>query len=199
MKLQIKHHKVDQNTDEWLELRLGKFTASMFKDLKASKSTLTYKKAIYNTAFEILTGEVPENFSSGWMERGRELEPLAREQYEMLRFDTVEDGGFWEANRYVGASPDGLVNNDGLLEIKSPAPHTFIEYYQKKKLPTIYEWQVQGQLLVTGRDWCDFMAYHPKLKPLIIRVERDEVLISEIELALDEAIEKVEAIVKELK
>lgn len=186
-----KYFDIEQNTDEWMNLRMGKFTASMFSDLMGSKNTLTYQKAINKVVFEILTNEVPENFTSGYMERGHELEPLAKELYSMMTFNDVSNGGFFSYGNYIGASPDGLIDDDGLLEIKSPSFNTMINYLLRKSLPIEYKYQVQGQLFVTNRKWCDFMAYHPKLKPLIIRVERDEDIITDIQTRLNEAIETV--------
>ena len=186
-----KYFDIEQNTDEWINLRIGKFTASMFSDLMGSKNTLTYQKAINKVVFEILTNEVPENFTSGYMERGHELEPLAKELYSMMTFNDVSNGGFFSYGNYIGASPDGLIDDDGLLEIKSPSFNTMINYLLRESLPIEYKYQVQGQLFVTNRKWCDFMAYHPKLKPLIIRVERDEDIITDIQTRLNEAIETV--------
>lgn len=186
-----KYFDIEQNTDEWINLRMGKFTASMFSDLMGSKNTLTYQKAINKVVFEILTNEVPENFTSGYMERGHELEPLAKELYSMMTFNDVSNGGFFSYGNYIGASPDGLIDDDGLLEIKSPSFNTMINYLLRKSLPIEYKYQVQGQLFVTNRKWCDFMAYHPKLKPLIIRVERDEDIITDIQTRINEAIETV--------
>ena len=189
---------VKQGSDEWFELRKGKFTASTFKDLFAAKTTKAYEKAIYQVVFERLTDESPEGFTNEWMERGKELEAEAREKYEMMTFNKVTNGGFCELSKWVGCSPDGFVK-DGLIEIKCPAFNTMINYLLDKKLPKIYEKQVQGQLYVTGAKWCDFMCYHPKLQPLIIRIERDESIIKEIEAKLTESIEKVRSILKLLK
>lgn len=192
-------HDVEQNTEEWFNLRMGKFTASSFKDLFMAKTTKGYEKAIYKPVFERLTNESPESFSSDYMERGHELEPLAKECYEMETFSTVLNGGFFTLGEWVGASPDGLVGSDGILEIKSPAYNTMINYLLKKELPSIYKWQVQGQLFVTDRKWCDFMAYHPKLKPLILRIDRDEKMISELAVKLSESIEVAEDIINKIK
>ena len=115
----------------------------------------------------------------------------------MLTFNKVRNGGFVELNEWVGGSPDGFLN-PGLVEIKCPKYSTMIDYLISKQLPKIYEKQVQGQLYVTGAKWCDFMCYHPKLKPLIIRIERDESIISEIKEKLEESIEKAKAIIKQL-
>jgi len=185
------YHNINQNTDEWMNLRMGKFTASSFKDLFSAKSTAAYQKAINKVVFERVTGEQPESFSSEYMERGHEMEPLAVHQYELDTFETVDNGGFWSIGDYVGASPDGLIGEEGLIEIKSPAYNTMINYLIKKELPKIYYWQVHGQLYVTGRKWCDFMAYHPKLKPLVIRIDRDEKAIEDLKNKLAESIKEV--------
>ncbi len=117
------------------------------------------------------------------------------EKYELLTFNKVSNGGFVELNEWVGGSPDGFIK-PGLVECKCPKYSTQIDYLVEKKLPKIYEKQVQGQLYVTGAKWCDFMCYHPKLKPLIIRIERDEEMIKEIADKLTESIEKTKQLIK---
>ena len=191
-------HNLEQNTPEWDIARSGKFTASMFGDLFAAKSTDKYENAIYRVAFERVTGERVPTYSNALMERGHELEPMARESYEMQTFNLVEEVGFCELNEWVGCSPDGLVGTDGLIEIKCPAYNTFMRYVDSGKLPTQYKYQVHGQMYVTGRKWVDFVAYHPPFKPFILRVERDEEVCKKIESALNEAIEKAKKIIEKL-
>ena len=191
-------HNLEQNTPEWDIARSGKFTASMFGDLFAAKSTDKYENAIYRVAFERVTGERVPTYSNALMERGHELEPMARESYEMQTFNMVEEVGFCELNEWVGCSPDGLVGTDGLIEIKCPAYNTFMRYVDSGKLPTQYKYQVHGQMYVTGRKWVDFVAYHPPFKPFILRVERDEEVCKKIESALNEAIEKAKKIIEKL-
>jgi putative phage-type endonuclease len=195
----MKHHKVEQNTDEWMQLRSGKFTASAFKDLFMKETTATYRNAIYKAVFEKVTGEAPESFSNEYMQRGHELEPFARKQYEVESFNTVEDAGFFELNEWVGASPDGLIGSDGIVEIKCPAYSTMIQYLIDQKLPNQYKWQVYGQLWVTGRKWCDFMAYHPKLKPVIIRIKRDEIIIGELITKVESCIDHAKRVINIIK
>lgn len=192
-------HNIEQNSPEWYALRTGKFTASTFKDLFMKDSTLGFQDAIYKVAFERLSGEQAESFSNEWMQRGSELEPYAREWYELETFNKVHNGGFFELNEWVGASPDGLIDNDGLIEIKCPKYNTMMRYLVKKELPKDYEWQVHGQLWVTNRDWCDFVAYHPKLQPLVIRIERDINRDKQLGDQLGIAIEKVKEIIKLIK
>lgn len=195
----MKQYLIDQNTEEWMDLRMGKFTASSFTDLFMSKNTAAYKNAIFKVAYERLTNEQPESFSNEYMERGHELETFAIEAYELETFENVLPGGFFEINEWVGASPDGLVGEDGLVEIKCPKYSTMIQYLLDHKLPSQYKWQVYGQMYVTGRKWVDFMAYHPKLQPVIIRVERDETIINELKIQLENSIKEVETIINKLK
>lgn len=192
-------HDVEQNSEEWYALRCGKFTASSFSELLSAKSTLGYKKLINHVVFERLTGEKPESYHSTFMDRGHEIEPIAAEHYEMQTFLETKPGGFFEYDDYTGCSPDRIVGEDGLLEIKSPIPNTMIEYLKTGKLPSIYVDQVQGQLMITGRKWCDFIAFHPLLKPLIIRVYPDPVKIAAIKLELGIAIKTVNEIIEKIK
>ena len=193
------YHNVVQNSDEWLQLRKGKFTASSFNNLFASKTTATYKNTIYKAVFERLTGESPESFKSAYMERGHELEPHARIAYGEETLNKVKNGGFFTLDDWTGASPDGLIEEDGLLEIKSPAYNTMIEYLLDGKLPRIYKWQVHGQLLVANKQWCDFMAYHPHLEHVIVRVKRDEEIEQELKTKLQEAVNKATNIMERLR
>ena len=194
----MRFYNVEQNSEDWDNLRKEKFTCSTFDNLFMAKNTAGYRNTIYQVVFERLTGETPESFKGNWMERGHEFEAEAKEKYELLTFNKVSNGGFFELNEWIGGSPDGIVK-PGLTEIKCPKYSTMIDYLITKKLPKIYEKQVQGQLYVTGAKWCDFFAYHPKLKPLIIRIERDESMIKEIEAKLTESIEKVKSILELLK
>lgn len=192
-------HDIEQNTPEWQALRSKKFTASMFSDLFMGKSTLGYKKAILKVVYERLTDESPETFSNFWTDRGHELEPEAIEYYERQTFTKVRPGGFFELNEWVGCSPDGLVGSDGLLECKSPAWSTMMGALMgDKKVIEEYDTQVQGQLMVTGRAWCDLLFYHPKLKPVIIRINADKEKHEAIEKELKTAIASAESILEKL-
>lgn len=194
----MRHFDIAQNSDEWMEIRRGRFTASSFADLFMSKSTAGYKKAIRKVVYERLTGESPESFKSDYMERGHEIESMAREAYELNSFNTVKDAGFFEYNEWVGASPDGLVNDDGLIEIKSPAYNTFIDYLLSGQVPSEYTYQIQGQLFVTGRKWTDFVAYHPMLPIIIIRVYPDPVIIEQIKAVLETAISEAQTMINKI-
>lgn len=195
----MKIHNIEQGTDQWLQLRLGKFTASTFKNLFMKPTTATYKKEIYRVAFERLAGKTPEEtYVNDAMLRGKEMEEEARSWYEVENNVLVREVGFVEMNEWVGVSPDGLVE-DGLLEIKCPLYNTQIDHLLSGKLPSEYKWQVQGQLWVTKREWCDFVSYHPDLDKLTVRVKRDEEAIENLETRINESIEKVKEIINKLK
>lgn len=197
-RMKLKHHNIDQNTPEWMALRVGRFTSSTFKDLFLKETTQTYINAIYKVAYERFTKEAVEGYENEWMIRGRELEPEARLVYELSNEVEVANGGFY-CDEWVGSSPDGLIGDDGLLEIKCPKYSTHIQYIIDKKLPTIYKWQVQGQLYCSDRDWCDFFSYHPGLPPFKIRVKRDDKLILQLQEKLSESIDKANSIIKTLE
>lgn len=163
-------HNVIQGTPEWHAVRLGKFTASKFGDLMMAKTTAGYEKAIARVVYERLTGEAPDDFKSGYMERGNELEPEGLAVYSDEVFHTVDRVGFVERDEWTGASPDGLIGSDGMVQVKCPAFHTMIKYLTRREVPGDYYWQIQGEMMIAERKWSDFMAYHPKLKPVIVRM-----------------------------
>lgn len=186
---------IEQGSDEWFALRAGIPTASEFAKIytatgKASTSADTY---MYNLLAEWLIGPQGETYTNEHMERGKELEDEARDNYVFLSDNDVEQITFAykDERRLVGCSPDGLIGNDGLLEIKCPAPHTHVKYLLGEKLPTNYVSQVQGQLWVTGRKWCDFLSYHPNAEPLLVRVLPDEKWQKGFEAQIDKFIEKM--------
>lgn len=192
-------HDVKQGSSEWDLLRAGKFTASNFSKLFMATTTKGYNDLINSIVYSRITGEQPESFTNDWMERGKQLEPEAIEAYELLNFKRVERIGFVEKSEWVGCSPDGFVGTQGMIQVKCPKHTTLIEYCLEKKVPKDYLYQMQGEMMVCDREWNDFFVYHPKLKPLTIRVMRDEKIINEIQAQLEIAINKVEATIKCLK
>lgn len=191
-------HTMEQHSPEWTAVRGGKFTASTFSSLFAKETTKEYQNLINQVVFERLTGETPESFESDWMKRGTELEPQALKGYEMLTFNTIRKVGFIELSEWTGCSPDGLIGEDGLVQIKCPKWSTLINYHLTGEIPRDYMIQMQGELFVTGRKWNDFFVYHPKLKPILKRVDRDEKMIDEIigklEIVIAEAKKRIERI-----
>lgn len=193
---------IEQGTEEWKAERLGIATASEFNKILTStgkKSTQADTYA-YLKAAQVISGKTFETWQGNeHTERGNELEPEAVSYYEFVSDNKAQETGFIlsECGLY-GASPDRLIGDDGLLELKCPAPQTQVKYLQKKKVPTEYFVQVQGQLLVTGRKWCDFMSYHPDLPHLLLRVERDEAFIEQLHKELVAFSDKVKAIVDDI-
>ena len=179
----MKYLDCEQGTEEWFRARLGIPTASQFGSIitpggKASSSADRYMRRL---VAEWLAGVPVDNEqSSFWMERGSELEDEARSRYEFDTGNEVEQVGFIAADGY-GCSPDGLVGENGMLEIKCPKASTMVEYYCLDGVPGKYIPQLQGQLWVAQRQWVDFFAYHPKLHPLRRRVVPDEDYIAKME------------------
>lgn len=178
-----------QGSDEWLQIRAGKITASRISDMMAAGSGLTRQKYQYQLVVERMTGKPINGFKSAAMQRGNDLEPEAREAYEFANLVDVQLSGFIDHPTIdnAGASPDGLVGDDGLVEIKCPDLHTHIGYILSAKVPTDYFLQMQWQMAVTGRQWCDFYSYNPdmpvKLRAFQKRVSRDDQKIAELESA----------------
>jgi len=181
-------HLMEQGTPEWLAVRLGKFTASNAAKLMSGKDTAGYQECVNRVVYERITGESPETFKSAAMQRGNELEPIAREAYIERSFNEVLTVGFVERDEWTGWSPDGLVGVGGACEIKCPLFSTLINSIIKGTVPSEYQWQIQFGLMVSGRAWCDYFSYHPKMKPLLVRVNRDAAKIVQIEERLAESI-----------
>lgn len=200
---------MEQGSIEWLALRAGKFTGSRFADLMAttrSGPSASRANLIVTLALEILTGEPEQTYQNDAMRRGTELEPFARGAYEAHTGELVEQVAFVEHQTmpYVGVSPDGLLGSDGLIEIKCPASQAkHLAALRDGSHATEYRWQIQGQLWVTGRQWCDAVSYDPRfpegLQLAIRRVERDEKAIKELQDACIVAHVEVQAIVQELR
>lgn len=178
-----------QRSERWFADRLGLATASRFGDIMAfTRSGYSASRANYAAELvaERLTGQRQELWTSQAMQWGTDNEPLARLEYSLHLGVEVEETGFWiHDSLMAGGSPDGLVNEDGTLEIKCPNTATHIETLMTKKLPNKYKAQVQGQLWITGRLWCDFVSYDPRLpenaRLIVIHVERDDEYIKNLE------------------
>lgn len=203
-----------QGSPEWLQARVGVITASRFKDAvdrladkKAKDGTVTRgapsAKSIQYAATvaleRIFQAEVEDTFQNFAMRRGSELEPVAREAYEQRTGRMVLESGILLTPDYVfGYSTDGLVGNDGLLEIKCPlSPARIVEVWRDRNLD---EWmhQIQGGLWLTGRKWCDLVVFDPRLASIgrdmfLMRVRRDEAFIEALESDLVEFASRVDA------
>ncbi len=160
----MRFHDVEQGSDAWYELRLGKATASNFACFMA-KDGLSFgdpaKRYALQLALELLTGRRSEySFSNEHTERGQEQEPIARMRYEEEHFCSVSNGGFFDWDNY-GDSPDGLVGSDGLLEIKCVIAPTHYANLTRGSFDPSYRWQLVGHLDCTGRKWVDFVSFCP--------------------------------------
>lgn len=176
-----------QGTEAWFQIRLGKVTASRLSDVAMKKTTAGYQNYKAQLIAERLTGTPPESFSSAAMQWGTEKEPDARAAYSFLQGVDVVELGFADhpVIEWAGASPDGLVAADGLVEIKCPNTATHIATLEGGNIPGKYMMQMQWQMACTERQWCDFASFDPRL-PVemqlhVIRVDRDDNLIAELE------------------
>ena len=191
----IYRYDIEQNTDEWFAIKVAKFSASIANDLLMTKSNKGYINLINRIVEERITGQRCENnqFKGNWAtNRGHEQEPIAREDYELRTLQVVNIVGVVELNEWVLCSPDGLINDNALHQIKCPIFSTQKEYLTKLQsgknpIDSGYYKQLQFELFVTQRDYNVFTSYHPNLKAIDIEVKRDNVLIQEIEDRIGEA------------
>ena len=181
---------MDQGSEEWFTIRIGKVTASRVADVIAKTKTgysASRDNYMAQLVCERLTGQKGESFSNAAMQHGTDTEPLARAAYEALQDVLVDEVGFvpHPTIEMAGASPDGLVGGDGLLEIKCPNTATHIETLLSQGVPGKYNTQMQFQMACTGRQWCDFVSFDNRLPAelqlFVKRVPRDEVFIRLIE------------------
>ena len=193
----------EQGSEEWLAARMGVPSASNFRKILPSNMKLSTQAPGYrHTLLAELLGVRAELYQNDAMKRGTELEPEARETYEFVTGATVEQVGFcWRDDGRIGCSPDGLIGEDGGLEIKCPMAHTHVAYLLRGECPHDYYPQVQGAMYVcgSGRQWWDFMSYYPGLPPMIVRVERDDEYISALGDALDDFLFKLDNEYDQLK
>lgn len=184
----MKIHNFNQGSKEWFEIRADKMTASHANTIKTNgKGLQTY---VYKKMFKFITEQykTEDEFLSYDIERGKELESIAISDYELETGKKVKTVGFVEFDDHVGCSPDGLVGNEGLLEIKCPRDWKFLKFLVDGEIESQYIYQMQMQMLVTGREWCDFLVFNESFKvpSAIKRVERDDEKIEKIRQGLDE-------------
>lgn len=192
-------HTMEQGTAEWLAVRRGIPTASMFatimaKGRKAGEPSKTRQTYLYKLAGELLTGEPMDSFSNAHMERGHAMEGEARQLYAFLRDCEPERVGF-VTNGPKGCSPDSLIASDGMLEIKTKLPHLLLAAHEEGGFPSEHKAQCQGQLWVAEREWCDLVCYWPRLPPLIVRTYRDDEYIRQLSEAVDQFNDELAALV----
>ena len=196
-------HDIEQRTEEWHQLRAGMPTASMFSKLVTSTGTASKSMPDYalKLAGAVYAGKDLDAWEGNkWTERGTELEDAARSLYEFANDVQIEQVGFiTDDEQKYGCSPDGLVGDDGMVEFKCLKAENHIKaimgYQKNGACPSTYIQQVQGQMLVTGRGWCDLVFYHPELPLLTIRRVFDTEMWRAIEKQITAVLEKRDAIV----
>lgn len=198
----------DQRTAEWFAARLGKATASKIADVVAKTKSgyaATRKNYAAQLVAERLTGVPAETFTSPAMQWGTDTETEARDAYRQHTLHEVRECGFIDhpAIAMSGASPDGLIGDDGLLELKCPNTSTHIETLLGKSAPSKYVHQMMWQMACTGRAWCDFVSYDPRLpdsmRLLVVRLDRDDAMIAELEAEVTAFLNEVDETVQALK
>ena len=197
-----------QRTDEWFAVRLGKVTASRMADvLSKGKSGESASRRNYRIELvaQRLTNQPSEPFTNAAIEHGIASEPLARVAYELKNNRDVIDIAFVEhpTIEWFGCSPDGLVGENGLIEIKCPNTTTHLDWMEDGKAPSKHIPQMMAQMACTGRQWCDFVSYDPRLPEdlqlFIVRVNRDQEYIDSMEAEVKKFLKEVEETINKLK
>jgi len=200
---------IEQRSDEWFAQRLGRVTASKVKDVMAKgrngAPSATRQNYMMQLLCERLTGKREEGFTSAAMQRGTDLEPIARSAYEFYAgVMTVETGLILHPEiEGFGASPDSLVGANGLVEIKIPNTATHIYTMQSGKHDPQYEWQMLAQMACSGREWVDFVSFDDRLPEelqyVCFRYHRDEARIREMEAEVKAFLDELAALEADMR
>jgi len=202
------YNGIEQGTEEWLRVRLGKVTASGVADVLAkTKTGVSASRGNYlvKLAIQRTTGAIEEGFTNDAMQWGKDNEAQARIAYEVKSGNFVDQIAFVDhpTIKWFGASPDGLIGTDGLVEIKCPNSSTHWDYFKYNRPPQKYVIQMQAQMACTGRLWCDFVSFDPRMpdrsKLLIVRVPRDNDFIADMENEVQQFLDEVEVEVNLMK
>ena len=200
--------KIEQGSEAWRALRAGKVTASRVADVLSkikSGESAGRKNYRMDLVAERLTGKPADSFTNAAMQWGTEQEPFARIAYETHKGLFVEQVPFVDhpTIEWFGCSPDGLIGEDGLLEIKSPNTTTHLEYIEAGKPPARYIPQMMCQMACTGRKWCDFVSWDSRLPEdlqlFVVRLDRDDAYIQEMEVEVKQFLTEVDATLLNLK
>jgi putative phage-type endonuclease len=192
----------EQNSDEWYQARIGSIGGSSIASVCAKGSGKMRSNLLYRMAGEILSGQRYESYHNKDMERGHLLEPKARKCYELFTGYQVEQVAMIKETDHKHVSPDGLVNEDGMIEIKCVIPSVHIETIVKNKIPSSYKKQVQWGLDKAKRIWLDFISFCPliKDKPIhIIQTRRSQKLAEEMNQEADKFIDEMLKLVEKIR
>lgn len=193
-----------QGTPEWFAARLGKVTASRVADVIAKTKTgyaASRENYMVELALERITGARQESYTNGAMQWGTDNEPLARAAYEARTGELVEEVGLLLHPRitHSGASPDGLVGNDGQIEIKCPQSATHLRTLKSGKPEGKYLTQMHWQMACTGRAWCDFISFDPRmpagLQLFVTRIKRDDKVVESLEKEVEKFLGELDGMV----
>jgi putative phage-type endonuclease len=189
----------EQQSEEWFNCRKLKMTSSKAQAIGNNGTGL--QSYIYEIVAEYYSSSEKEHFSNEHTERGNELEPTARDMYELETGNKVEQVGFIEMNKYSGGSPDGLVGEDGLIEIKCVEDKKYFKLLVDKEEITDYDWQIQMNLLVSGRKWCDLVIYNPNFSQNMIvqRKEKDELKQEKLKVGLTQGEKMIKDLINKYK
>lgn len=199
---------INQRTPEWFAQRAGRVTASRVADVVARTKTgysASRENYLAQLVVERMTGAPVESFSNAAMQWGTDQEPFARAAYEMAQGVMVEETGFVQHPTITmsGASPDGLVGDDGLVEIKCPNTAGMIDALLGAEIPAKYQNQMQWQMACTGRAWCDYVVFDPRmpdgLRLFVKRVPRDPAAIEHLEAEISKFLAEVDDRVSRLE
>lgn len=192
----------EQGTEDWFRARAGIPTASEFATVMASGKgggeSKTRRTYMFKLAGEIITGELSDSYSNAHMERGKEMEPKARDLYEFMADVDAEQVGFIR-NGPKGCSPDSLIGSTGMLEIKTKLPALLIDVLLRDEFPADHKAQCQGALWVAEREWIDIAVYWPKLPLFVKRAYRDEPYIANLSRAVSEFNEELHETVERVR
>ena len=193
-----------QRTPEWYSSRCGRVSASAISNVMMEKTKAGYRNYMAQLVCERLTGQATETYTSPAMQHGIDTEAEARAAYSARVGQLVEEVGFIKHPKLeAGASPDGLVGTEGLVEIKCLQPAASLDIIESKKVPTEHRLQMMWQMACTGRDWCDFVSFRPdlpeNLQLLIVRFRRDEKEIEKLETAVKAFLVTIDEMIKKLK
>jgi len=190
----MKIHNIAQCSSEWFEIKKAKMSASNAQAIGANgKGLETY---ILELMSEYYSSAEKEHYTNEHLERGIELESQARDIYSLKTGNEIVQVGFVELDEYTGASPDGLIGEDGLVEIKCPSDKVYFKILLDRKIDSGYVWQVQMQMLVTGREWCSLVFYNPNFTESMIieRIELDPVAQEKLKIGIANGKEQIKSI-----
>lgn len=189
----VYHRDISQNEEEWTAIRLGRVTGSQFGTVLSAtgKEKATRTKYLLSLMGERLTRCPAAGYKNANMDRGHVYENDSRTLYELMNGVEIERVGFISLGEEIGVSPDGCIGDTGMWETKSREPHILLDLHFSGNIPSQDYAQCQGGLWVADREWIDYMAFWPGIKPFVKRLYRESKKISEIRMAVDQFLEEL--------